>query len=312
MSMNRRHLLGLASSTVVAVAAGRPVWAGDAPVGPAAIPEGEPLDVRTPDGLTLSSRVYGDPAARGEILFIHGLNQCRLAWDRQLAGGLADRFRVVTFDLRGHGDSDKPADSAAYADGGRWADDLRAVIAAAGLRRPVLVGWSLGGLVIGHYLARHGGDRVGGVNLVNAVTKQAAEFLGDAANGFAPLLGSADLAVRSRAYADFLAACFAEPPAAAEFARMLAYNGMVPRAVHRGILPISGGERLDAAWAGVPRLLLTSGAKDVMVRPAMMGRLLALNPRARASTYPTSGHSPHYEDAPRFNRELAEFVAGSA
>ncbi len=226
--------------------------------------------------------------------------------------GLADRFRVATFDLRGHGDSDKPAEAAAYADGGRWADDLRAVIDAAGLRRPVLVGWSLGGLVIGHYLARHGGDRVGGVNLVNGVTKQASELLGEAANRFAPDLGSADLAVRSRAHGDFLAACFAEPPAPAEFARMLVYNGMVPRALQRGIQPIAGGERLDEAWASVPRLLLTYGAKDVLVRPAMMGRLLDLNPRARLSTYPASGHSPFYEDADRFNRELADFVTASA
>ncbi|MDN5925754.1 MAG: tyrosine-type recombinase/integrase [Hyphomicrobiales bacterium] len=41
------------------------------------------------------------------------LRQCRLSWDRQVAG-LADRFQVVTWDLPGHGDSGKPADISAY------------------------------------------------------------------------------------------------------------------------------------------------------------------------------------------------------
>ncbi len=310
MKMTRRDVLGAATGLAVAARFGAIDPARGAGPTPSAIPPGEAREARTPDGLRLSVRVYGDPA-RPEILFLHGLNQCRLSWDRQV-GALAGRFRVVTFDLRGHGDSDKPADEAAYWDGGRWADDVAAVVDAAGLRRPTLVGWSIGGLVVGHYLARHGHGRVAGVNLVNAVTKQAAELLGEAANDFAPKLGSPDLAVRARATADFLAVCFAEAPPRDEFARMLAYNGMAPAALQRGILPISGGEKLDEAWAGVARLLVTYGARDVLTRPAMSERLLGLNPRARLSTYPEAGHSPFYEDAARFNRELADFAAGSA
>lgn len=286
MNVSRRNVLGATAGLAAASATARCAVADGPPTPPT---PGERLDARTPDGLTRSVRAYGDRAGP-EILFVHGLGGCRLSGDRQLAG-LAGRFRVVTYDLRGHGDSDKPADAAAYGDGRRWADGLAAVIVSAGPRRPALVGWSLGGLVVGHYLACHGGDRVSGVNLVDAVTVQSADLLGAAALRFAPLLGDADLAVRTAASRDFVAACFASPPPAAEFERMLVCVGMVPAALQRGILPIPGGDRLDAAWAAAARVLVTYGGKDVLTRLAMSQRVLALNSRAWLSVYPNAGHA---------------------
>jgi non-heme chloroperoxidase len=91
-----------------------------------------PLIVKTSDGLNLSVQTYGD-AGNNEILFVHGFGQSRLSWSKQTSSSLTERCRVVTFDLRGHGDSDKPGDSAAYASGEKWADDLHAVIETAGL-----------------------------------------------------------------------------------------------------------------------------------------------------------------------------------
>ena len=48
--------------------------------------------------------------------------------------------------------------------------DLHAVMETAGLRRPTLVGWSLGGFIIGLYLLKYGRERTAGINLVDAVT----------------------------------------------------------------------------------------------------------------------------------------------
>jgi pimeloyl-ACP methyl ester carboxylesterase len=81
----------------------------------------------------------------------------------------------VTFDLRGHGNSDKPDHAAAYASGEQWADDLHTVMEAAGLRRPTLVGWSLGGAIIGLYLAKYGRESTAGINLVDALTEKKIE-----------------------------------------------------------------------------------------------------------------------------------------
>lgn len=280
------------------------------PIAAAVIPPTGNFLVRTPDGLTLAAQAQGDPAAP-EILLIHGLGQCRLSWSRQLADPALAGFRIVSFDLRGHGDSDKPADEAAYSDGARWADDLAAVIAAARLRRPVLVGWSLGGFVLAHYLKRHGAATVAAVNLVDAVTRFSPDFLTPASLDFAKQLGSEDLAVRAAAVAGFLEGCFATPPPRAELDRMLVFNGMVPRALQRSILKMSDAG-LDEALAGYPGpILVTFGEKDARVRREMAERQLAQNSRAKLSLYPQAGHSPFYEDAARFNRELAALVLGT-
>jgi len=106
----------------------------------------KPIIVKTPDGLTISAQEWGNPAGP-EILFIHGFSQSHLSWMRQVNSDLAKEFRIVTYDLRGHGNSDKPLDPASYKNSKAWGDEVQAVIDAAGLKHPVLVGWSYAGRV---------------------------------------------------------------------------------------------------------------------------------------------------------------------
>src|SRR5215472_15639432 len=127
----------------------------------------QPIPVRTPDGLSIAAQAWGNPGGP-EILFIHGFMQSHLSWARQTGSDLAREFRMVTYDLRGHGDSEKPLAPERYRSGQAWADELAAVIAAAGLKRPVLVGWSYAGRVVSDYLETHGGAGIAGINLVNA------------------------------------------------------------------------------------------------------------------------------------------------
>src|SRR5712675_387865 len=115
----------------------------------------KPISVKTPDGLTISAQEWGNPAG-AEILFIHGFSQSHLSWMRQVDSDLAKEFRIVTYDLRGHGNSDKPLDPARYRDSKAWGDEVQAVIHTAGLKHPVLVGWSYAGRVISDYVATHG------------------------------------------------------------------------------------------------------------------------------------------------------------
>ena len=304
MTFSRRNFLAgglglLAATAVLSVRAGSTAE----PV--AAI--GEEIRAKSTDGLNLSARVYG-PEGAPEILFLHGLGQSRLAWTHQVHA-LSDRFRLVTWDFRGHGDSDRPASIAAYADAALWACDVQAVIAAAGLRRPTLVGWSLGGYVAGQYLARYGDGSVAGVNLVDAVTKFDYALFGSAGLQYSPDMTSPDLAERTAAIAGFLGACFAQPPAASDFNQMLVYNGMVPPELHAAVGQLSA-EGMDTAFAAVQRMLVTYGAKDVITTREMSRRILDLNPRAQLSVYEESGHAPFYEEHARFNGELAAFAAG--
>ena len=105
------------------------------------------------------------------IILLHGFSQCHLCWYRQFEGRLAERFRLIAPDLRGHGGSAKPEDRAAYSDGALWADDLAAVIGTLGLERPIVVAWSYAGAMVCDYLRHRGTAEIAGVNFVGAVVK---------------------------------------------------------------------------------------------------------------------------------------------
>ena len=82
---------------------------------------------------------------------------------------LAEDYRLVAMDLRGHGLSGKPREG--YTESKLWAEDVDAIIRTLGLDRPVLCGWSYGPLVILDYIRHYGEEGVGGLHFVDAVTK---------------------------------------------------------------------------------------------------------------------------------------------
>ncbi|MEV6227592.1 SDR family oxidoreductase [Saccharopolyspora shandongensis] len=90
--------------------------------------------IDTGDGLRLAVREHGDPAAP-TLLAVHGYPDDRSIWDGAVAA-LSGRYRVVTYDVRGAGESDKPRGTDAYLLD-RLADDLRRVADAVSPDRPV-------------------------------------------------------------------------------------------------------------------------------------------------------------------------------
>jgi non-heme chloroperoxidase len=265
----------------------------------------KPIAVKTPDGLTISAQEWGNPSGP-EILFIHGFSQSYLSFARQVDSDLAKEFHIVTYDLRGHGNSDKPLDPARYRDSKAWGDEVQAVIDAAGLKRPVLVGWSYAGRVISDYVATHGADKLAGINFVDAPIKVDPTLVGDNLKNL-PLMTSEDLTTNIAATRIFVHGCFSRQPSADDFETMLAFNMMVPPKVRAGL----GGRPLDASEM-MSRLklpvLVTHGAEDRNAKVGAAQYTASVIPGAKLSIYEGIGHAPFYEDAPRFNAELAAFV----
>ena len=263
------------------------------------------IKVAGADGLMLAVQEWGNP--RGpEILFIHGFNQSHLSWLRQVIDPtLAATFRMVTLDLRGHGSSDKPADQNCYAHL-RWGDDIAAVMRATALRRPVLVGWSFGGNVICDYVRSFGTETIGGINFVAAATKSDPAFFGPGRDNY-PGMYSDDLATNIASTRGFLRACFARQPVEDDFETMLAFNMVVPTSVRTGVLgrPPNSGDALARIRCPV---LVTHGVEDQILLVGLGKSTAAAIPGAALSLYNGVGHAPFWEDAPRFNRELAQFV----
>ena len=258
-------------------------------------------------GVRLHVREWGN-ADGPPILFIHGWSQNHLCWERQYESALRDEFRLVAFDLRGHGMSEAPPGSEPYTDGGLWADDLAAIINGLGLEHVVLVGWSYGAFVICDYIRAYGQDRVAAVNFVEGVVK-----LGEAA--FGTLIGPGfldhfadatadDLPANIRGMRGFVRACLAKPVAAEDFETALCWNMTVAPQVRAAL----GAREIDdddvLRDLEVP-VLVTQGRSDTVVLPAMAEHILATCPAAEASWYDGVGHVPHLEEPERFNAELA-------
>ena len=188
-------------------------------------------------GVRLHVVEAGNPIGR-PIVLIHGMSQCWLSWSRQLDSDLAKDFRLVAFDLRGHGLSDKPREG--YADSRLWADDVKAVIDALDLDHPILCGWSYGPLVILDYVRHYGEDDIAGINFVGGVTKlgseEAASVLTADFLSIVPGLFSADGEESARALGSLLGMCFVPELAAADRYLMLGYNVSVPPHVRQGLL----------------------------------------------------------------------------
>lgn len=259
-----------------------------------------------PDGVTLSIQESGDPAGPA-VVFVHGLLGSRLSWEAQLSSPLLQRYRLITYDLRGHGQSGQPSAPLAYTDGRRWADDLAAVIAASGARRPVLVGWSLGAAVTTNYLAAHGDADIAGAVYVGGVIELEAGQIAPHPEVYRGM-ASSDLKTHLGAERAFLALCFETQPDTATFERLLANAALASPAMQAAVprMTIAAREGLGAMHKP---LWLIYGARDALVRvEPSLERARRLNPSLRATVYAASGHAPFLEEAERFNRDLAGFI----
>jgi non-heme chloroperoxidase len=264
-----------------------------------------PFAVETPDGVSIAAQEWGNPDGP-EILFITGFSQSHLSWLKQVNSGLAETFRMITYDPRGHGESAKPTAPEYYAQAERWAAEVDAVMRAAHLRRPVVVGWSNGGYILWVYLSVYGDAALSGVNFVDAVTSPRAEFYGPGVASVAAMRGD-DLAANIAATRAFVRACTAQPLPSDEFELWLAFNMVVPSYVRRAMAGSAYPPEAALSGLRVP-VLVTHGLGDTGILPAIARYVVDIVPGARASLYEGVGHSPFWEDPDRFNRELSEFV----
>ncbi len=267
-------------------------------------------------GVPLSVAQLGAADAPG-ILFIHGLGQSHLSFAFQFDAFSSARFHLVAFDLRGHGNSGKPWDEAAYAGSRTYADDVKAVIEASRLVRPLLVAWSYGTLVTADYIRHYGCDNLSGLVMIGAL------------GGMASLPASAIDAKRAASLQEFhrLAASpglentlvashqvvplLTARPMSLEWTRTSeTVNALLPpfaRSAMSARMTTNNADLIERIH--VP-MLLAAGSEDRGTPDSLMRSLSARVVNSRYKVYPGSGHSPFAEDPERFNQDLLGF-AGS-
>lgn len=123
--------------------------------------------ITTPDGVEIFFKDWGPKTAQ-PIMFHHGWPLSGDDWDAQMLFFLAQGFRVIAHDRRGHGRSAQVSDGH---DMDHYAADAAAVAQHLDLRNAVHIGHSTGGGEVARYVARHGEPqgRVAKAVLVSAV-----------------------------------------------------------------------------------------------------------------------------------------------
>lgn len=106
--------------------------------------------------------LYFEDEGRGMVVvLVHGLRCSSVTWRHQIPA-LSSKFRVIAPDLRGHGQTDKPAGPYAVDD---WINDLKQLLDRLELSRVVLIGHSLGGGVVQAFTFAHP-NRVAALGLI--------------------------------------------------------------------------------------------------------------------------------------------------
>jgi non-heme chloroperoxidase len=260
----------------------------------------------TPDGVRLrvADRGEGDTT----IVLVHGWKGSHRLWDKAVHR-LACEFRVVAFDNRGMGESDKPR--CAY-DFDELSGDLGFVLRELGLRDVTLVGWSMGCSISLEYLRRDGA-RVARLVLVNGPIRltRAPEFcwtmteetlrgyLDDLATGWP---GSERVFVAdtlgpngTQADLDFLYWVGIQTPLDVAI-RVVEQQAKLD---HRSLLP-----QLELP------VLAAYGRFDPYYPVDLADYIAASVPDGRRVIFEESAHAPHIEETERFCAVVADFARG--
>jgi len=264
----------------------------------------------TPDGVPL---YYLDEGQGAPIILIHGWTMNHKFFDRNIPV-LARDHRVVALDLRGHGSSGKQESGWTLPQAAR---DVHGLIETLGLDGVTLVGWSMGMTVVHHYFDQFSGERLKGAVSVDMTPYLFVEDGWD--HGvFGTLDRKASLELerdivenRLEVEHGFIPACFADAQVPDEATRewwlresmipstpaMLAYWVSMSAYDFRRQLPATP----------VP-LLLCYGARSA-IYPTPVGNYIAGQvPDGDLVTFEHSGHSPFWEEAPKFNDVVGHFA----
>ncbi len=267
--------------------------------------------VETSHGRIACRQSRGDGPA---ILLIHGNSSCKEVFAPQFSAPALSEFRLVAIDLPGHGASADAAEPARTYTFGGYAGMAEEVVAALGLERPVIFGWSLGGHIALEMIGR-GFDARGVMISGTPPVKADLECLMAGFN----IDPAAENLTGKREFTDDDVLAYATHTSAADGAVDPNLLAMVKRTDGRARETMFGsvvaGQALDereiVATTAVP-LAIVNGAGDPFIRHDYFDGL------TYSSLWPEgvvkvegAGHAPFLQQPWAFNELLAKFARSS-
>jgi len=241
---------------------------------------------------------YQDGGRGPAVLLGHGYSATGRMWDGQRAA-LGDRHRIVSWDMRGHGQTESPPDAAQYS-AALTVADMRALLQHCGIERAVVGGLSLGGYVsLAFYLAHP--------ELVRALV------ICDSGPGYRNAEARAAWNKRAHERAAELEAKGLDALAgrSREMREAMGHHASAQGLAHaaRGMLAQEGSEVIDGlASIRVPTLVIVGDQDQPFLAPCeYMAKKI---PGARLEVIPGAGHSSNLDQPAIFNHVLSEFLQG--
>jgi pimeloyl-ACP methyl ester carboxylesterase len=260
------------------------------------------------------AKIYYEDQGEGQpILLVHGWMCSSKFWQKNVPE-LANAFRVVTLDLRGHGNSSKALTGHTI---GQYARDVREIIEHLGLQETVLVGWSLGGPVVLSYYEQYGSDtRLKALGLLDT-----APFPFSPASWNSHVLRNynydgmhatfADYTADPRKFASaFTTRMFKQKPSDAEMdwvvAELMKTPTWIAEAAYSDFLMSDHTKSLPAIKVPVIVFAANSG---IFRNGIAMGKAIANQvPQGTFIPFEDAGHILFYEQPQKFNTALTDFV----
>jgi pimeloyl-ACP methyl ester carboxylesterase len=242
------------------------------------------------NGVGIHYEVHGNGPP---VLLSHGYSATCRMWDGQIEA-FKDRYKIIVWDMRGHGESDYPTDPAAYSEALTVAD-MAAILNACGEPRAIIGGLSLGGYMTLAFHLRH-------------PERCEALMLFDTGPGFKKNDARTAWNQRARSRADDLEA------------RGLAALGTsdeVRMSQHRSASGLAGAARgmLAQETDGVIQSLETIASPTLVLVGANDTNFLAATdymaakiPGARKAVIPGAGHASNIHQPEAFNRATEGFL----
>lgn len=265
------------------------------------------LHFTAPDGAQIA---YDDVGQGQPLVLLHGLMAHRGFFRFQQP--LADRFRLVSIDLRGHGGSWRAGELPTVE---QLAGDVAALVEHLDLKGAIGVGWSLGATVLWHVLTGRAARRFDASVIVDMTPRVL-----NGADWDLGLTSEMCEARRAAIAGDFEA--FAVNAGQAIFAQPIASAMLEAAAWAGGEFAANDGRAMGALWASLveqdvrPLLkhiphptLIVHGVQSQLYGPGTADYLADALPDARTLAFGGSGHAPHIEQPDQFNTAIREFAA---
>jgi pimeloyl-ACP methyl ester carboxylesterase len=273
-------------------------------------------DAVTGEDVQLSYKDYGQGRP---VVLIHGWPLSKDMWEYQIDDLVNAGLRVVKYDRRGFGKSDKPWNGYDY---DTFTQDLNAIMEHLDLHDAVLVGFSMGGGEAVRYLAKYGSDRVSKIVLVGSITpyllKTPDNPQGVDESVFADMLAGIKKD-RIGFLADFgklfFGVSLVSHPVSTpllEYYRNLA-SVALPRATQQCVLAFGHTDfRNDVPSVTVPTLIIHGDADKIVPIEVSAERMRSLLPNAEYKVYEGAPHGLFYTHREQLNADLIAFCTAGA